>query len=173
MRFKPVPEPPASLDAVATAQRAVPLVPGSADDCTRRLARRLDLPGRDAARTWLAFLRALELAERTPSGYRRVRIEPTPERLRDAFRRRVFGAEEALAALSAADEPRTADEAFEALRDRVPRWEHYRDPSGWEAAWRERTARLLTWLALLDLTEAVDGGYVASKDSSDGTDSFE
>jgi len=63
MKFKFVPEAPADLGFVADAQRAVPLVPGREDDCCARLTRRLDLPSRDVARTWLTFLRALRLVE--------------------------------------------------------------------------------------------------------------
>ncbi len=161
MRFKPVPDAPGSLDAVAAARRAVPLVPDSEDDCCARLARRCDLPSRDAARTWLTFLRALDLAEETEDGKFRRRADPEPDRLREAFVERVFGARELLAALDAADDPLTADAAFDALRGRVPAWERHRSAS-WEADWRDRTERLLEWAELLGLAEKRDGGYVAA-----------
>lgn len=158
MKFKLLPSPPADLTVVADAQRAVPLVPGDEDDCCARLMRRLDFPSRDVARTWLTFLRALGLAERTDSGFKRRRVDPTPDRLREAFAERVFGADEALAALrEAGEDGLSPEEAFDRLRGRVPTWEHYKNPSEWEAIWRGRTEDLLDWLALLDLAE-VDGG---------------
>ena len=166
-RFKPVPDAPDSLDALAAVQGAVPLVPGSEDDCCARLVRRCDLPDRDAARTWLTFLRALELAEETADGsYRRRRADPDPAALRESFREKVFGARELLDALGSSDDALDADAAFAALRGRVPRWERHRSAS-WEADWRDRTARLLAWAALLGLAERRDGGYVAASRSDE------
>jgi hypothetical protein len=94
VRFKLLPEAPESLDVVADAQRAVPLVPGSEDDCTARLLRRLDFPSRDVARTWLTFLRALELASETPSGFVREPTEPTLEHPGSPFERRRYSENE-------------------------------------------------------------------------------
>lgn len=162
MKFKLVPAAPTDLSVVADAQRAVPLVPASEDDCTARLVRRLDLPSRDVARTWLTFLRALELAEENPSGFRRLRVDPTEEQLRDAFRRRVFGAEDVLTTLETATEPRTVDEVFEAFEERVPVWEHHKNPHKWESIWSERVGDILDWLVLLGLADSVDEGYVAA-----------
>lgn len=162
MKFKLVPPAPRDLAFVAEAQRAVPLVPGSEDDCCGRLLRRLDLPSRDVARTWLTFLRALELAEETPSGFRRLRVDPTEDHLRDAFRRRVFGAEDVLATLEATDGPLTVDDAFGAFRDRVPVWEHHKNPHKWDAIWSERVGDILDWLVVLQLAEQTDEGYVAA-----------
>ncbi|MFB6096702.1 MAG: hypothetical protein ABEJ74_04880 [Haloferacaceae archaeon] len=164
MKFKPVPPAPDSLDALAAAQRAVPLVPGSEADCCARLVERLDLPDREAARTWLTFLRALELAVETESGFRRLRTDPTPEHVRERLSDRVYGAAALLEILRGADGPLTADAAFERFRERVPEWETYRDPDGWEGLWRERVGHLLDWLALVDLVERVDGGYVAAEE---------
>ncbi|WP_380678060.1 hypothetical protein [Salinigranum sp. GCM10025319] len=159
-RFKLVPPAPASLDGVAEAQRAVPLVPGTEDDCCARLMRRLDLPSRDVARTWLTFLRALGLAAERESGFVRRSQEPTPEHLREAFLDRVYGAREVRDTLGA--EPRNADAVFERFEERVPTWEHHKDPSGWHETWRERVGSLLDWLVLLGLAARVDGGYVAA-----------
>jgi hypothetical protein len=159
VKFKLVPEAPGSLDLVADAQRAVPLVPGSEDDCCARLMRRVGFETRDVARTWLTFLRALELAEETPSGFKRLRTDPTPDHLRAAFRERVYGAEEALAALESADDPVSATEAFDRFRERVPEWEHHKNPRTWEQVWAERHERLLDWLVLLDLAERTSEGY--------------
>ncbi|MFB6155840.1 MAG: hypothetical protein ABEJ22_08085 [Haloferacaceae archaeon] len=161
MKFKLVPEAPTSLSLVADAQRAVPLVPGTEDDCCARLMRRVGFESRDVARTWLTFLRALELAEETPSGFRRLRADPTPAHLRDAFRERVYGAAEALEALESAGGPLDADEAFEHFRERVPEWEHHKNPRTWEEVWRERHGRVLDWLVLLELAERTPDGYRA------------
>ncbi|WP_336025588.1 hypothetical protein [Halobellus salinisoli] len=159
MRFKLLPEPPDSLEFVADAQRAVPLVPGTEDDCCARLMHRLDFPSRDVARTWLTFLRALELAEETPSGFVRESTEPTPKGIRKAFRDRVYGAREVLDSL-ASDEPRTVDEVFEEFEERVPVWETHRAAGDWRDIWRERVERILGWAILLDLADERDGGYV-------------
>jgi len=159
VRFKLLPEVPKSLDAVADAQRAVPLVPASEDDCTARLLRRLDFPSRDVARTWLTFLRALELASETSSGFVRESTEPTPEHLRSAFERRIYGAREVLSALDA-DEPRTAEEVFADFEARVPVWETHRAAGDWRDVWRERVGRILNWAVLLDLAAERGNGYV-------------
>ena len=154
MKFKPVPPAPDEFGYVARVQRAVPLVPGTEDDCCARLVDRLDLPSRDAARTWLTFLRALELAEETPSGYRRTDTAPAVAGCREAFLNRVFAADAVRDAL-AAEGPLTVDAAFEAVRERVPAWERHRDTE-WTDAWRERVADLLDWLVLLDAVERVE-----------------
>ena len=176
MRLKPVPDPPADLDALRGYQRAVPLVPGDTDDCCARLVRRRDLPDRQTANDWLAFLRTLGLVEEAPRGFVRADAEPTPERVRDGLRDGVLLVPEALAALreAAPADPLTAADLFAATRDRVPRHDRARDPD-WEAAWRDRAARLLGWLALVDLAARVDtdsvepggdAGYVAGGDAS-------
>ncbi|WP_327052963.1 hypothetical protein [Halomicrococcus gelatinilyticus] len=158
MKFKLVPEPPADLSFVADAQRAVPLVPGTEDDCCRRLMDRVGFESRDVARTWLTFLRALELAEETDSGFARIRRDPDREALAAAFRERVYGADRLLDRL-ATDGPLTADEAFEAFRESIPTWERHKDPSRVEDVWRERVANLLEWAVLLDLAERTAEGY--------------
>jgi len=160
VRFKRVPDPPASLDALSDYRRAVPLVPGSEDDCCARLQRRTDVATRDAARTWLTFLRALELVAKTDDGYARTRKDANPDALAEAFRERVFGAREVLSALD--DGPADADEAFEAVRPAVPQWERHRNPETWETEWRERVERLLAWAELLGLAERTADGYAAA-----------
>ncbi|MFO8114514.1 MAG: hypothetical protein R6U01_03990 [Halorubrum sp.] len=158
MRLKPVPDPPAALDDLRGLQRAVPLVPGSTDDCCARLRDRCDLPDRRSANDWLAFLRALGLVRETSRGFVRADAEPTPELVREGLREGVLLVPEALAALRAATpaDPLTPDALFEATREAVPRHDRARDPE-WEATWRDRAARLLAWLALVDLAERVDG----------------
>ncbi|VTT88338.1 unknown [Halorubrum sp. DM2] len=167
MRLKPVPEPPTALDDLRDLQRAVPLVPGDTDDCCARLRRRCDLPDRQTANDWLAFLRTLGLVEETSRGFVRADAEPAPERVRERLRDGVLFAPEALAALADAsrEDPVTPDDLFAATRDRVPRHDRARDPD-WEATWRDRAARLLAWLALVDLAVPVESagetaGYVA------------
>jgi hypothetical protein len=159
VRFKLVPEPAESLDLVADAQRAVPLVPGSEDDCCARLMRRLDFPSRDVARTWLTFLRALELARETESGFVRESTEPTTEHLRSAFEGRVYGEREVLAALDE-EEPKTVADVFDDFEERVPVWETHRAAGDWRDVWRERVERILGWAVLLDLAAEGDDGYV-------------
>ena len=157
MRFKPVPEPPDSLDGLDRACRAVPLVPEPEDDCCARLADRLEFP-REEARTWLAFLRALGLVESGERGYHRVRdASRDPASLADAFERRVYGAREVLAALREADEPLDADEVA-ARAGLLPRWERERHGET-DAKRRERAQRLLGWLALFGRVDRVDSGY--------------
>jgi hypothetical protein len=152
VRLKAVPEPADNVATLAAAQRAVPRVPGTETDCCARIAERLGV-GRDHARTWLTFLRALELVERTDSGFVRAERDPEAAATRKAFRERVFGARETLAAV--ADGPVTVEDAFQRVAEAVPAWE--RDRRGdWRAHWRERTARLLAWAVLLDLA-AADG----------------
>lgn len=158
MRFKRLPDPPADRETVERARRAVPLVPDPEADCCARLSDRLDLPDRDAARAWLSLLRALELVERADGGYRRARPAPDAAARRRAFRERVYGAREALAAVGAAG-PLTAAETFERVRDGMPAWERARRPDA-AAAWRERTRRLLAWAALFGLVERTAEGYV-------------
>jgi len=156
MRLKPVPEPPDDLDDLREYQRAVPLVPGSTDDCCVRLRDRRDLPDRQTANDWLAFLRALGLVEETPRGFVRTDAEPTAERVREGLRESVLLVPETLSALRAASpaDPLTSDDVFAATRESVPRHDRARDPE-WEATWRERADRLLGWLALVDLAEPV------------------
>lgn len=142
MRFKVVPE-PRDVAFLESAQRAVPLVPGTVEDCCIRMVDRTAAPSRDAAREYLTFLEALELVEETDRGYRRLRVDVGDADLGEAFERRVFGAAEVLDALTENGES-TVEEAFDALREHVPRYERDRHPD-WEAEWRERTRRLLAW----------------------------
>ncbi|WP_136716120.1 hypothetical protein [Halorientalis salina] len=161
MRYKVAPDPENGRQALAAAHRAVPLVPGSTDDCCARLQTRLDLPNRETANEWLAFLDALGLAAETDRGYERVRTDLDAEDLGASFRERVFGAREVLDALGAADGPMTPVEAFEAVRSMVPTWERNRH-ADWEREWRDRVARLLDWAVVFDLVERRSDGYVAA-----------
>jgi hypothetical protein len=171
MQFKPVPEPPEELAFVADARRAVPLVPGSESDCCARLLRRLDLPSRDVAREWLTFLRALGLAEETDSGFRRTDADADPDRLRRAFRERVYLADAVVDALpggrpgaetgagngdgDGGEAGVTVDEVFDRVRNRVPEWERSRRRD-WEGFWSDAVARRLEWAVRLGLAERLD-----------------
>jgi len=143
-RFKPVPEPPESLERVEEARRAIPLVPDPQADCCARLQDRLDLATRQDAETWLTFLRALELVERKQSGYARTRHDIDRDELAAAFRERVVGSDAALNAAAGQSGDAAVEAAFEAVRDSVPEWERRRHDD-WEAVWRDRTERLLAW----------------------------
>ncbi|QPV63286.1 hypothetical protein I7X12_01235 [Halosimplex litoreum] len=153
MRYKIVP-PVRDRAFLADAQRAVPLVPGTVEDCCLRIVDETTAPSRDAAREYLTFLEALELVAETSRGFERRRVDAAEADLADAFERRVFGASELLDALREADSL-TVEEAFDALREHVPRWERDRH-TDWEAEWRERTERLLDWSVTLGL--AVNDG---------------
>lgn len=160
MRFKPVPAPPATLDGLAEARRAVPLVPGTETDCCARLQSRLDLGARDEARRWLTFLRALGLAEETERGFVRTDREVERDALAAAFRERVFGAREVLAAIEGG--AATPEEVFEAVADAVPRWERAKG-TDWREDWGERVERLLGWAVLFGLAERDGRRYVADR----------
>ncbi|MFP9193895.1 hypothetical protein ACLI4Q_19995 [Natrialbaceae archaeon A-CW1-1] len=158
MRFKLVPEAPDSLAYVETVQQAVPLVPGTEDDCCARIMRRTDIEPRDEARTWLTFLRALELAEEGSSGYHRVRTEPGLSTMREAFQKRVYGVDRILALLD--DEPQTADEVFESFREDIPEYERNKHHTRLREVWGERVRRILEWAVRFDLAERTSDGYV-------------
>lgn len=172
MRLKPVPPAPGDLDELRTARRAVPLVPGSENDCCARLQERIDLPSRDVARTWLTFLRALGLAEEKTGGFARTRSDLERAVVAGRFRERVFGAREVLAVLESAGGLLTAEATFERVEHVVPRWERHRDPE-WRDTWQERIERLLEWAVLFGLAERVDGGYGIVGDDQDAPTSRE
>ena len=158
MQFKLVPEAPDSLAYVETVQQAVPLVPGTEDDCCARIMRRTDIGPRDEARTWLTFLRAIELAQEGSAGYHRVRTDPDPAAMREAFQERVYGVDRVLELLD--DEPQTADEVFEDFREDIPEYERNKHHTRLRDVWGERVRRILEWGVLFDLLERTPDGYV-------------
>ncbi|WP_435076490.1 hypothetical protein [Halococcus sp. AFM35] len=158
MKFKVAPE-PRDEGFLDDAQRALPLVPSSENDCCARLLDRTDLAARDDAREWITFLRALGLAEATDSGYRRLRRDPDTRTLATSFREHVFGAEAVLDGLRS-ESTLDSEAVFERFRPHVPNWERHRRPD-WEDHWRERVERLLGWAVIFDLAERVDGAYRA------------
>ncbi|MEF8779516.1 MAG: hypothetical protein V5A46_02400, partial [Haloferacaceae archaeon] len=127
-RFKPVPPSPGGLDRLEAVQGALPLVPAGERSCLRRLRRRAGIDDRETGRAWLTFLRALGLAERADRGYRRLRRDHRGSRLRDRFRRRVYGASEALSTLSIAGGPSTPTEVANRISNAQPAWERRRTP---------------------------------------------
>jgi hypothetical protein len=136
---------------------ALPLVPGSEDDCCTRIRDRTAVDSRADAREWLTFCQALGLAAETDGAYHRRRDEPAVDALAARLRDNVFPTRELLAVLESTG-PLTAEAAFEALQDEIPRWERSRT-ADWEAEWRERIAHLLGWCVAFDLAERVDGAY--------------
>lgn len=115
MRFKPVPEPPADPEVLATVQRALPATAGDVDGCCQQLVDETPLETRDEAATWLTFLRALELVTEEPAGFRRrnpgssagTDSDTLPvleaDRLGRVFRERVDGADAVISVLERAD----------------------------------------------------------------------
>lgn len=157
MRYKVVPG-PADLDLLYAVADAVPLVPGSVEDCCTRIRNRTALPSREDAREWLTFCQALGLVSETDRGYHRHREQPDRDALATAFEERVLGVREALDALDVAEGPLDTPAVFEAVREVVPRWERSRE-TDWEREWRARVDRLLAWATVLGLAEHTDGGY--------------
>lgn len=157
MRYKVVPG-PADEELLRAVSAAVPLVPGSVEDCCTRIRDRTAIPSREEARRWLTFCQALGLVNETDRGYYRLRDPPDDDALTAAFEESVFGAREVLDALDSADQALGAEAAFEAVRETVPRWERDRDPD-WEAEWRERARRLVEWAVVFGHLERVDDGY--------------
>lgn len=161
VKRKPVPTPPATRDALEAYQRALPLVPGSEDDCCARLQSHADVADRSSAGEWLDFLCALGLAQETETGFVRTRDDPESVDLATNFRAGVVLADEVLDVLETVDGGQTADDLFDAVREDVPRWERQKRDD-WQAVWRARTHRLCEWAVLLGLTEKRSDGYVRS-----------
>jgi len=157
VRYKVAPA-PVDRATLRAAHEAVPLVPGSTEDCCARLQSRTTIETREAAREWLAFLDALGLATETARGYERVRTDPDDEPLGERFRELVFGVEEVLGTLSSAGAPRPAPSVFEECRAVVPRWERERHDE-WERVWEARLTRLLEWGVEFGLVAAAGDGY--------------
>jgi len=170
MQRKPVPPAPPSLDDAAAVRDAAPLVPKPEDDCCRRLVDRAGVPDRGRASSWLVFLSALGVLAEEDDGYARdgdVGFGDTAE-LAARFRDRVFLAAESVDALDA-DDPRTPAEVFEAVRERVPRWERAKRDD-WEAFWTGRVERRLDWAVLLGLAARTSDDADDDDDDDDADD---
>lgn len=157
VRYKVVPE-PRDAEFVFAVRDALPLVPGSVEDCCTLIRDRTDLPSRDEARAWLTFCQALGLARETDRGFHRVREDVDAADLGDRLLEGVFAAREVRDVLADADGPLSADEAFEAVRAEVPRWERHRSPE-WEDDWRERVEHVLGWLVAFGVVAESPDGY--------------
>ncbi|THE63467.1 hypothetical protein D8Y22_16660 [Salinadaptatus halalkaliphilus] len=163
MKFKPVPDPPADFAAIETIHRAVPTEPDSVDDCCGELVAETPVSTRDDAATWLTFLRALEAAEETDTGFQRRDFASgfDADRVRRAFRERVHGVETVLEVLAEADRSLTLEEMSRYLADREARVGASRGTTGEseDDARAPRVERLLEWAVLFDLAERTDGRY--------------
>lgn len=157
MRYKVVP-PATSTEFLREAHEALPLVPGTVEDCCTRIRDRTEgVHSRDEARELLTFLQAVGLAAEVDEGFYRPREPPGDDELASAFEEHVYGAREVLGALEESGEAETVEWVFaEAIEPIVPRWERDRE-GDWRATWRERTERLLAWAAFFGLVEPLDG----------------
>ncbi|MDS0259583.1 hypothetical protein NDI56_09280 [Haloarcula sp. S1CR25-12] len=145
-RYKVAP-PARSVEFLETARAAIPLVPDSEADCCGAIRRATGVADRETAREYLTFLRALGLVAESDRGYHRTREDLDRDSVAAAYRERVFLVAELLDAVAV--RPRSAESAFEAVRDEIPNWERQRDPD-WERHWLERVDRLLAWAVLFD-----------------------
>ena len=164
MRYKVAP-PARSRSFLETAREAIPLVPDSEADCCRSIQTATTVSDRETAREYLVFLQALGLVAESDRGYYRTRADLDRADLATAFKRSIFGVDVLLAALGS--EPVGTDDAFDAVRDEIPRWERERH-ADWEAVWRERTANLLAWTVPFGLAEKTTDGY--RQPTEDGND---
>jgi hypothetical protein len=155
VRYKVAP-PARSLDFLETARSAIPLVPDAEADCCLAIQQATAVEDRESAREYLTFLRALSLVAESDRGYHRTREEPDTDALAAAYRDRVFLVAELCDAIEA--EPRTAESAFEAVREAIPRWEREREPA-WERRWRDRVEHLLAWAVLVGCLRVEDGRF--------------
>lgn len=157
MKFKPVPEPPDSIEALFAVRDAVPETPVPEADCCQLVVEHTSVAGeRDVASDWLTFCRALELVDEFDQGYGQTDDSPSRELLAARFRDRVVLAESVAATVDT--EPITAAHVFRRVRGEIPEWERRR-AEDWEAMWTARVRRQLEWLGLFDEIERVDSGY--------------
>lgn len=164
MRYKVAPE-PADEDLLFGAQEALPLVPGSVEDCCTRVRDRTAVQSRETAREWITFLQALGLVVETTRGFHRVRDPPNRTTLRENFLAHVFGAREIHDGLRAAEEPLTPRDIFEQIREAVPRWERDREPA-WETEWHHRVETLLSWGVVLGVFTEQNTAYTVSESAA-------
>ena len=155
MRYKVAP-PARSLEFLGEARGAVPLVPDDEADCCRAIQRATDITDRERAREYLTFLRALGLVAESERGYYRTQDDFDPEALATACRERVFLVAELLETVDTS--PRTVEEAFEGIREEVPRWERERH-ADWEGVWQTRVGHLLSWAVLFGLCTVENGRF--------------
>jgi hypothetical protein len=155
MRYKVAP-PPRSLSFLAAVRDAVPLVPEAESDCCLAIQRATGVEDRERAREYLTFVRALGLVTESQRGYHRTQDPVEPEHLATPFRQQVFLVAELADALETG--PMRPEDAFEAVRDTVPRWERERR-SDWERDWQTRVEHLLGWGVEFGLFAVADGQF--------------
>jgi len=158
MRFKWVPEPPATIGQLTAIHRAIPLVPATESTCLQRLVdRETAIDSREAANQWLTFLRAIDAIERTPRGYRRQHTELTAAELHTRVLDRIYGARELHEVLAAADQPMDIETIVDRGAD-LPTWEQYHHTDH-QQVHRRRQRRLAEWFVLCEVAEKTAPGY--------------
>lgn len=158
MRFKAVPPPPETLDGLEAAWKAIPLVPEGEAGCCQRLASRIERVDLDEARQWVAMMRALDIVERTETGYVRVRPLPEATVLGTRFRENVFGVDEIISHLAESG-PASPEDCFEAIEEVIPQWERNRNPGTWRTVWARRVQYVLDWGVLFGNFAQDQAGY--------------
>lgn len=157
MRFKPLPE-PASVERLWALQAAVPETPDSESSCCARLVAATEIERESEAADWLVFLRALELVETVDGRYRRRsgngNTNTDTESLREAFRSRVYLAEEVLTTLKNAENSPSPRRVFDSITTATHES---------EAEALRRIERLLEWAVVLGVVDRTHDGYSASK----------
>ena len=156
MQFKPLPEPPDTLDRLERIRRALPRDAAPEVDCCSRVIERTDVDGRDVAGEWIVFLRALDLASNDAEGYRRTETRIDPHRLGTTFRERIVDVDAVLAELESTDVPVDVDTLSASVNRSArtgqrPSFDSRDDP--------DRVRRILEWAELFDLVEWVDDGF--------------
>jgi len=151
MRYKVVP-PVRSIAFLREVSDCLPLVPGTVEDCCRRIRDGTELQSRDAAREYLTFCQAVGLAAEADEGYYRPREPPDDDAIAAAFVERVYGAQEVIDALDAGHSRDTAEVFGAVIEPIVPRWERDREQD-WRGKWRDTTERLLGWAGAFDLLD--------------------
>lgn len=164
MKTKVVPR-PRDVEFLRRAQLALPMVPNPVEDCCARLVMDCDVPSQDDAREHVTFLQALGLAAETDGNYHSTRAFPEDVVLRERFRERIFLADDVVSVVEESDGAVTAEAAFDAVREQVPRWERSRH-TDWKAEWTERVDRILAWAAALGLIERDESVEADESDES-------
>lgn len=158
MRFKWVPEPPETIADVEAIHRAIPLVPASESTCLQRIVdRETPIETREEATRWLTFLRALEVIEQTPNGYRRKRVDLTGDELSGRLSDGIYGARELHDLLARVDDPMSVDELTDRAAE-LPTWERHHHTDHTQVH-RRRQRRLVEWFVLCGLAGKTPAGY--------------
>ncbi|MFB6253504.1 MAG: hypothetical protein ABEI06_02725 [Halobacteriaceae archaeon] len=154
MKFKPIPQPPDQISTLKEAQQSIPMVPSTETNCCSRLVSVLNLSEKDVARTWLTFLRALKLVQKSNTGYTRTTHSPLSDSTRWAFITRVIGVQKMLAILWRVQDPVREEQLFSEWVDIVPEWERQKS-AHWQQTWRQRLRRIVRWATLFDLIDNI------------------